>query len=147
MDSDNGLSPSWQQAIIWTNAGILLIRPWGINFSTILIAFRNNIFIQEYAFENVIWKMGAILSWPQCVKYFGKKYSLMKKFDCIFCQPVIQEICPTVDIIQMPPHCSQSTSRFVGLTKSRKNTMPRFSAYQIASNSIQRGLSQITSQR
>ena len=26
------------------------------------------IFIQENAFENVVWKMTAILSWPQCVK-------------------------------------------------------------------------------
>ena len=35
--SDNGLSPSRRQAIIWTNAGILLIRPLGTNFSEILI--------------------------------------------------------------------------------------------------------------
>ena len=31
---------------------------------------NSNIFIQENAFEN-IWKMAAILSWPQCVKKFG----------------------------------------------------------------------------
>ena len=35
--SDNGLSPGRCQAIIWTNAGILLIGPWGANFSEILI--------------------------------------------------------------------------------------------------------------
>ena len=35
--SDNGLSPGWRQAIIWTNAGILLIGPLGTNFSEILI--------------------------------------------------------------------------------------------------------------
>ena len=29
--SDNGLSPGWRQAIIWTNAGILLIGPLGKN--------------------------------------------------------------------------------------------------------------------
>ena len=34
--SDNGLSPGRRQAIIWTNAGILLIRPLGTNFSEIL---------------------------------------------------------------------------------------------------------------
>ena len=34
--SDNGLSPSRRQAIIWNNAGILLIGPWGTNFSEIL---------------------------------------------------------------------------------------------------------------
>ena len=35
--SDNDLSPGRPQAIIWTNAGILLIGPLGINFSKILI--------------------------------------------------------------------------------------------------------------
>ena len=35
--SDNGLSPGRHQAIIWTNAGILLIEPWETNFSKILI--------------------------------------------------------------------------------------------------------------
>ena len=41
--SDNGLSPSRRQAIIWTNAGILLIRPSGTNFSETLI--ENNVFL------------------------------------------------------------------------------------------------------
>ena len=35
--SDNGLSPGRRQAIIWTNAGILLIRPLETNFNEILI--------------------------------------------------------------------------------------------------------------
>ena len=35
--SDNGLSPDRRQAIIWTNAGILLIGPLGKNFIEILI--------------------------------------------------------------------------------------------------------------
>ena len=35
--SDNGLSPDRRQAIIWTNAGLLLIGPLGTNFSEILI--------------------------------------------------------------------------------------------------------------
>ena len=35
--SDNGLSPGRRQAIIWTNAGILLIGTLGTNFSEILI--------------------------------------------------------------------------------------------------------------
>ena len=34
--SDKGLSPGQRQAIIWTNADILLIGPLGINFSEIL---------------------------------------------------------------------------------------------------------------
>ena len=61
--SDNGLSPGRRQAIIWTNAGILLIG--GTNVSEILIKIC--IFIEENAFENVVWKKAAILSRPQCV--------------------------------------------------------------------------------
>ena len=61
--SDNGLSPSRRQAIIWTNTDILSIGPLGTNFCEILIG----IFIQENAFENIVWKMAAISSRPQCV--------------------------------------------------------------------------------
>ena len=35
--SDNGLSPGRRQAIIWTNAGILIIWRLGTNFSEIII--------------------------------------------------------------------------------------------------------------
>ena len=38
--SDNGLSPGRPQAIIWTNAGILLIGPLGTNFSEIWIGIH-----------------------------------------------------------------------------------------------------------
>ena len=38
--SDNGLSPAQHQAIIWTNAGILLISPLGTNFSETLITIQ-----------------------------------------------------------------------------------------------------------
>ena len=38
LGSDNGLSPGRRKAIIWTNAGILLIGPLGANFSENLIA-------------------------------------------------------------------------------------------------------------
>ena len=62
---DNGLSPGWCQAIIWTNDGMLLIglletNQWNLN--------RNlHSFSQENPFENVVRKLAAILSWPQCV--------------------------------------------------------------------------------
>ena len=42
--SDNGLSPGWRQAIIWTHAGILLIGPVGTNFSEILIEIYTSSF-------------------------------------------------------------------------------------------------------
>ena len=42
--SDNGLSPDRRQAIIWTNAGILLIWPLGTNFSEMLIEIYTSLF-------------------------------------------------------------------------------------------------------
>ena len=61
--SDNGMSPDRRQAIIWTNAEILLIGPFGTKFNR-----NSNIFVQENAFESVVCEMAAISSRPQCVK-------------------------------------------------------------------------------
>ena len=66
--SDKGLSLSRRPAIIWTNAGILWTGPAGTNFSEITCPQNLYIFIQENPFENVVWKMAAILFQPQCVK-------------------------------------------------------------------------------
>ena len=63
--SDNGFLPVRRQGTIWTNAGLLLIGPWGTNFSEILIELLI-IFIQESAFEYVVCEMAAILSPLQC---------------------------------------------------------------------------------
>ena len=48
--SDNGLSPGCCQAIIWTNAGILSIGPFGINFRELLIK------IYTFHSRKCIWK-------------------------------------------------------------------------------------------
>ena len=56
--SDNGLSPGRRQAIIWTNAGILLIGPLGTNFSEILIG------IQTFSFKEMHLKMSCAKSCP-----------------------------------------------------------------------------------
>ena len=61
----NGLSPGPCQALIWANAGILLIRTLGTKFSEVLSELK--IFIQENAFENGICKMASILPRPHCV--------------------------------------------------------------------------------
>ena len=45
--SDNGLSPGRRQAIIWTNAGILLTGPLGTKFNEILIE------IQTFSFKKM----------------------------------------------------------------------------------------------
>ena len=44
LGSDNGLSPSRRQAIIWTNTGILLTGPLGTIFSEILIEIYSFLF-------------------------------------------------------------------------------------------------------
>ena len=51
--SDNGLSPGRRQAIIWTNAGILLIRPLGTNFSEISIG------TQTFSFKKMHLKISS----------------------------------------------------------------------------------------
>ena len=42
--SENGLSPERRQAIIWTNAGTLLIGPLGTNSSQIVIGIQTFLF-------------------------------------------------------------------------------------------------------
>ena len=59
--SDNGLSPERRQAIIWTNAGILLIGPLGTNFSEILIE------IQTISLKKILLKMSSAKCWPFCL--------------------------------------------------------------------------------
>ena len=51
--SNNGLSPGWRQAIIWTNAGILFIGTLGANFSEIFSK------IHTFSFKKMHLKMSA----------------------------------------------------------------------------------------
>ena len=46
--SDNGLSPSRHQAIIWNNAWLLSIKPLGTNVSEIIIKIQNFSFMKMY---------------------------------------------------------------------------------------------------
>ena len=59
--SDNGFSPDRRQAIIWTNAGILLIAPLGTNFSEILTR------IQTFSFNKMQLKMSSAKWRPFCL--------------------------------------------------------------------------------
>ena len=58
---DNGLSSGRRQAIIWTNAGILLIGPWGTNFNEILIG------IHTFSFKKIHLKMSSAKRRPFCL--------------------------------------------------------------------------------
>ena len=65
--SDNGLSPGRRQAIIWTNAGILLIGPLGTNFSEILIE------ILTFSFKKMRLKVSSAKRRPFCLGLNGVK--------------------------------------------------------------------------
>ena len=58
--SDNGLSPGRRQAIIWTNAGILLIWTLGTNFNEILSE------IHIFPFKKLHLKMSSAKWLPFC---------------------------------------------------------------------------------
>ena len=63
--SDNGLSPGRRQAIIWTNAGILLIGPLGANFSEILIK------ILTFSLKKMQFKVSSAKWRPFCIGLNG----------------------------------------------------------------------------
>ena len=70
--SDNGLSPGQRQAIIWTNAGILLIGPLGTNFNEISIE------IHTLSFKEMHMKMASAKWHPFCfgpnvLNHFNKR--------------------------------------------------------------------------
>ena len=61
ISSDNGLSPGRSQAIIWTSAGILIMRPLGTNFSEILIGN------QTFSFKKIHSQMSSAKWHPFCL--------------------------------------------------------------------------------
>ena len=89
--SDNGLSPERRQAIIWTNAGILLIGPLGTNFSYILIE------IQIFSLKKIHLKM----SYGKCCWFrLGLNVSIVLHLQ--FTPPV----CLSVRLFRVPcPFC------------------------------------------
>ena len=119
--SDNGLLPGWHQAIIWTNAGILLIGPLGTNLSEISI----EILIDENTFENVVSEILSILSRPQWVKLTTKNTSKL----CItaLCGGIsqrastTQKAFPCYDIINSSCYSTQQDVEYMQETGYWKN--------------------------
>ena len=62
--SDNGLSSGRRQSIIWTNAGILLIRPLGKNWIQVLIK------IHTFSFKKMYLKMLSGKWQPFCLGFY-----------------------------------------------------------------------------
>ena len=71
--SDNGLLPDQRQAIIWTNAGILLIECLGTNFSRILIE------IQTFSFKEMHLNMLSGKFRPFCLDLNVLKHKIACK--------------------------------------------------------------------
>ena len=76
--SDNGLSPGRRQAIIWTNAGILLIRPLGTNFSEILIGN------QTFSFKKIHLKMSSAKWRPFCLGLNELKRNITPLYNILY---------------------------------------------------------------
>ena len=79
--SDNGLSPGRRQAIIWNNAGLLLIEPLGTNFSEISIG------IQTFPFKKMHLNMSSAKWRPFCLglnvlSIGNSRPSLVQILDC-----------------------------------------------------------------
>ena len=74
--SDNGLSPGQRQAVVKTNAGILLIWPLGINFSEMLME------IHTFSFKQIHLKMSSVKQWPVC-----PSLNVLKEFQCTDINP------------------------------------------------------------
>ena len=71
--SDDGLSPERRQAIIWTNAGVLLIGTLGTNFSEILSK------IHIFSVNKMLLKTSSVEWWP-----FSLCHNVLKDWSTIF---------------------------------------------------------------
>ena len=79
IDSDNGLLRGRRQAIIWTNAGILLIGPLGTNFN------ETSIEIHMFSFKKIHLKLSSGKWRPSCLGLNMLKY--LKKKNCVIKGP------------------------------------------------------------
>ena len=98
--SDYGLSPCRRQAIIWTNAGILLMGPLGTNLSEILIE------ILTFSFKKMRLNVLSAKRRPFCL---GLKNSKPQQ-NTTHCQQCVSffglySICYTKMLINIPDHC------------------------------------------
>ena len=90
--SDNGLSPGWCQAVIWTNGGILLIGLLATNFSEILIE------IHTFSFKKMHLKISSAKWRPFCLGLI-----VFKSSHLAWCKPCR---IGRISIDQLPLHLS-----------------------------------------
>ena len=101
--SDNGLSPVRRQAIIWTNAGILLIWPLGTIFSEILIE------IHIFSFKKMGMKILSARWRPFCLGLnvfkhsFTSSLSWLQISTTIFLSDICQSQASVIDCYAASP--------------------------------------------
>ena len=132
--SDNVLSPGQHQDIIWTNAGILLIGHMKKNQWTLNQDWY--IFIKKNTFENVIWKMSALLFWPQCVEQqSGTSHKCWPLICAISKHPHVQS---SAKITQsnLPQyyirHCYNSTRNYIRYQNHNRHPLPSWVSYGVS---------------
>ena len=106
--SDNGLSPHRRQAIIWTKARILLIRPLGTNFKEMLIE------ILTFSFMKMRLKVSSAKWRPFCLglnvlRFFVGACLLGKSLSPAGCQATTYT---NADLLSIPSY-EQPSVKFV----------------------------------
>ena len=74
---------AWSAPRHYLNQGWNTVAPLGTNFAENLILY-SNIFIKEKAFENVVRKLAAILSRPQCVDSVVTVSTADRRYDILW---------------------------------------------------------------
>ena len=126
--ADNGLSPSRRQAIIWTNAGILLIRRLGTNLGEIVRE------IGTFSFKKMHLKMSSGKWRPFCPGLNVFKGSNM--IVCVLLVSISRGCCLAApgdhegDYNMMPPFFSTATN--ILLIKSNLKFESRATAVSVA---------------
>ena len=123
--SHNGMSPDRRQVVIWTNAGIFSIRTLETNSGEIVSEIKS----RENAFENVSWKMAALLSRPQCVNTVSISTWCGRYIKSFFAVQFVIESGATPDESLFEPMVSEKTAIYEMVTGNSfhfdKLTLPR----------------------
>ena len=99
--SDNGLSPGRRQAIIWTNAGILLTGALRTNISEILIK------IYTFSLKKMHLKMSSGKRRPSCFCLNVLKLACL----AIICPPFCLNTINTTTLSEINSHCTDIGKR------------------------------------
>ena len=119
-DLDNGLLPVWCQAIIWTNAGILLIGPLQTNFREILIDILTFSFRKRHLeVLSVKWRPFCLdlnVSTPSMMNSIQSNTLIYSHLKCNLCKnwKIKREVLHHKENIDtMPITCLTSTAAFL----------------------------------